>query len=283
MTEARNILIADDDPALVQALSLRCQSMGLNVSSASNGLKAMLEIKTSPPDLLILDIDMPQADGFKVCERLSQTGMGRFPVIILSGRSDEQTKERCAQLGVPFVHKGATYWEALEPLIESALDPEQQEGGLLCDDAAAQPERRTRVLVVDDDADVTRAIAIRLGYYGIDAVVSSDGFEGYLTALKEKPDLVITDYNMPRSSGDYLIVKLKGHADTRDIPVIVLTGETDRTGRNVPLRREMMGRRGAAAFLVKPLNFDALIEEMQRQLRMPLSIDGAKEAARGVM
>ncbi len=66
----RRVLIADDDPAVVRALSVRCKKLGLEVETAANGLQAILKAQRNPPRLLILDIKMPEADGFRVCEWL---------------------------------------------------------------------------------------------------------------------------------------------------------------------------------------------------------------------
>ena len=69
-TTNRKVLIADDDPAVVRALSVRCKKLGLEVETAENGLQAILKASRNPPRLLILDINMPEADGFRVCEWL---------------------------------------------------------------------------------------------------------------------------------------------------------------------------------------------------------------------
>jgi CheY-like chemotaxis protein len=58
------VLIADDDPAVVRALSVRCKKLGLEVETAENGLQAILKATRNPPRLLILDINMPEGTAF---------------------------------------------------------------------------------------------------------------------------------------------------------------------------------------------------------------------------
>ena len=85
-----NVMIADDDPGVVRALALRCSKLGLQVETASNGLQAILRASRNPPNVMILDLNMPEADGFKVCEWMLDPRRPPMEVIILTGRSERQ-------------------------------------------------------------------------------------------------------------------------------------------------------------------------------------------------
>jgi CheY-like chemotaxis protein len=84
--------------------------------------------------------------------------------------------------------------------------------------------------------------------------------------MKETPDVIITDYNMPEGSGQYLIGRLKGVPLLKDIPVIVLTGESGRTSRDFALERRFLGEYGAAAFLSKPVDLDILLGALSEHI-----------------
>lgn len=89
-------------------------------------------------------------------------------------------------------------------------------------------------------------------------------------ALKEKPDVIVTDYVMPQGSGKYFLGLLKGAQSTRNIPVIVLTGaKLDSSGQDRELARVLLEDFGAAAYLEKPLDMEELKAELGRHIDLP--------------
>ena len=84
------------------------------------------------------------------------------------------------------------------------------------------------ILVVDDERYVTRALGIRLARAGFAVVTADDGRAGYDAAVERRPDLVITDYDMPGLSGVEMCRLLRGDPRTADIPVVILTGQGHR-------------------------------------------------------
>lgn len=119
----KTILIADDDQDLVAALSARCRQMGLNVFTASDATDAFYAIDIRGPDLVCLDIGMPGGNGLAVCEMLADDDQWRgIPVIILTGRSDEETIQRCRNLSAHYVAKSHDVWQRMKPLICELLD-----------------------------------------------------------------------------------------------------------------------------------------------------------------
>ena len=68
--KAPRILIADDDPSIVDLLADRCARMGFVVETASNGIQALLKARRNAPAVLIIDVNMPGVDGLSVCTRL---------------------------------------------------------------------------------------------------------------------------------------------------------------------------------------------------------------------
>ena len=114
----RTILIADDDHDLVELLSRRCRSLGLNVCTAENSLDLLNAIHRAPPDLACIDVQMPCGTGLSACEMLAaDPDLARIPVIIMTGKSDPATVRRCWQLNAYYVLKSAETWQRLEPLI----------------------------------------------------------------------------------------------------------------------------------------------------------------------
>lgn len=91
------ILIVDDDIAVLKYLRANLQEEGYDVLTALDGIEAIQIIERELPDLLILDIMMPNMDGFEVCNRIRE--WSQIPIIMLSARDDESDKVKCLDLG----------------------------------------------------------------------------------------------------------------------------------------------------------------------------------------
>src|SRR5580658_1928950 len=103
----RTILIADDDAGLIRLLRTVLEPLAVQIRETYDATSALTMIQRSPPNLVIFDINMPGGNGLSACEMLkTDKNMARVPVIILSGRSDDATRNRCTQMGVHFVCKG---------------------------------------------------------------------------------------------------------------------------------------------------------------------------------
>lgn len=120
---APRVLIADDDPQLVEILSHRCRAMGLKVDAAATAMEVLQRIETKPPAIVILDVEMPCGSGFGVCEMMSHhERFKQIPIIMLTGRRDPETIRRCYDLSVFYVAKCGDVWPRIKPLLEELLE-----------------------------------------------------------------------------------------------------------------------------------------------------------------
>src|SRR5262245_56745260 len=292
MSSTKRILIADDDECLVDALTRRCQALGLEVAQAYDGKSALTTIDALEPDLVILDVNMPNGSGLRVCEMVSQDpDLQSIPVIVLTGRTDGETIASCNRLDACYVRKGPDVWSQLEPLIADRLelrlhpdddaeeDEPQTEADRIRDryintifaalggnrsrleaspgDDGAFEESRPWVLCVDDDCDFAALLKMRLQQHGVDVLHAFAGMEGYRVAFTHEAQAIILDQEMPDGNGEYLLRRLKESPATAGIPVIVLTGRKDSA-----LARRMYNL-GAARFLTKPIDWDDLWDELR--------------------
>ena len=81
----------------------------------------------------------------------------------------------------------------------------------------------SRILIVDDESHILHVLSLKLGKAGYDVLTAVDGEEGLHIAREEKPDLVITDIQMPYMTGLELSRELAMDGSTADIPVLILT------------------------------------------------------------
>jgi two-component system OmpR family response regulator len=93
----RTILVVDDDPHIRQLLVFALGKAGLASHEAEDGEEALAMIAACPPDLVILDINMPRMDGLEVCRRVRATSS--VPILFLSSRDDEIDRVLGIELG----------------------------------------------------------------------------------------------------------------------------------------------------------------------------------------
>jgi DNA-binding response OmpR family regulator len=82
------LLLVDDDPSLLDVLTLACDDEGHDVVTAVDGMEALQRLKERSPDLVISDVNMPRLDGFGLCRRMRAAGH-QVPLILLTSRDDE--------------------------------------------------------------------------------------------------------------------------------------------------------------------------------------------------
>lgn len=127
----RTVLVADDDELIIQALTTIMNGLGLNVIAATDGRDALTKFASHTCDLLILDIKMPGFDGLTVYEKILDLQFSEFiltPAILLTGKSDNASIERCAELHAHYVLKDADAWDKLTVLVREILHIPQEPG-----------------------------------------------------------------------------------------------------------------------------------------------------------
>jgi CheY-like chemotaxis protein len=246
------ILIADDDPSIVRLLADHCARLGFNVETASNGLHALLKASRFKPDILMVDVNMPEVDGMSVCERLLSPDKAPLNVVVVTGRRDSEMLERCEGLGALYVRKGPNFWDNLDATL-AELHPKIAGRAGQLPACAAEPvvHKRPRVLLVDDDGETQRFLASRLEKCGLELIYAADATQGFRMACRENPAVIVTDYFMLNGDAQYLLTKLRTHAATGSVPVVVWTGGKLDVVKLTALRREIGGHQGAVRILRK--------------------------------
>jgi len=97
-----SILVVDDEDSLADMVGSALRFAGYEVRTESNGFDALRSIKTQTPDLVVLDVNMPELDGFEVCRRIRRDGLD-IPVIFLTARDEIDDKR------IGFRHGGDDY------------------------------------------------------------------------------------------------------------------------------------------------------------------------------
>ena len=95
--EKRLVLVVDDEPRMRKFMRMNLELEGFRAAEASDGLKALEQVRQDLPDLVVLDVMMPDMDGFETLERIRETSS--VPVIMLTVKADEEDKVRGLELG----------------------------------------------------------------------------------------------------------------------------------------------------------------------------------------
>ena len=117
-----------------------------------------------------------------------------------------------------------------------------------------------RVLIVDDSPTETYKFKEILEKHGFDIITADNGADGVAVARQEKPDVVLMDVVMPGLNGFQATRQLSKGADTKHIPVIIVTTKDQETDK-------VWGRRqGATDYLTKPVDESVLIDTINRAM-----------------
>jgi CheY-like chemotaxis protein len=114
-----------------------------------------------------------------------------------------------------------------------------------------------KVLVVDNEIHIVHVVSIKLRNNGYEVMAAENGAEALQLARDRKPDIIVTDYQMPIMTGMELVAKLRENEETRKIPVIMLTA------RNLVIEDRQRDEMLISAFLSKPFSPKELLRTIE--------------------
>jgi DNA-binding response OmpR family regulator len=122
------VLLIDDEESSCRALEALLRREGIEVACAPTARDALSRLRQSEPDVVVLDLGMPRTDGLEFLDALmDEPRFGHLPVVVFSGRTDEQTVALAKKLGArDFVGKG-TPWHEVRSRILAQLSPRPPE------------------------------------------------------------------------------------------------------------------------------------------------------------
>ncbi len=172
----KTVLVVDDDAPIRSFLRQELEAAGYNVRDAVNGVDAVRRAKEDPPDLIVLDVMMPEMNGFDAAAVLKNDPLTmRVPIIILSIVED---RERGYRVGIDrYLRKPVDVDELLREI-----------GELI-----SQGASKRKVMVVDEDAAAVNTLSEVLEAKGYTVVGACNGTECIDKAVSAKPDMIIID------------------------------------------------------------------------------------------
>lgn len=260
-----SVLIVDDVPENLHTLmSILRDSYA--IAAATSGKKALeLARRTPHPDLILLDIKMPDMDGYTVLERLrDDPATADIPVIFITGMGDTDDVARGLRLGVVDYIVKPVDPEMLRLRVRMQFDLRyaQKHPAMRSFDRVFDPEQRPRLLLVDDVPENLHELTEALmDQYQIQ--IASNGAKA-LEAVQgdTPPDLVLLDVVMPGMDGYEICRRIKSLPSGSSIPVIFVTVadslEQKVSGFNI----------GAADYITKPYDIDEVRARIRTHLEL---------------
>jgi PAS domain S-box-containing protein len=202
----KTILVVDDDANIRELLRQQLENEGYNVREGKDGVDAIHQIKTARPDLILLDVMMPQINGFDVAAVLKNDPQtADIPIIILS---IIENKERGYHIGIDrYLTKPINTEKLLSEI-----------GSLLYQGTSSK-----KVLVVDKNASALKTLSDVLQAQGYNVIEASNPQECINKALSAKPDMIIID-SIFSQEGD-LVKTLRFEKELENVFFIMLSDQ----------------------------------------------------------
>jgi len=271
----RRILITEDDKLLANIFLRHFEQEGFVVRVALDGRAAIELLKTDPPEIVVLDLMLPEVDGIGVLRFIrSHPSLRGLPVVILSNSSYFSGLAQSAlEAGATaFLNKGDHGPKSLVAEVRKLLPPLapvpearawNQPPPLPQWAQAASGRGPIRVIVADDDKVIQGVLCFFMEQAGYSVSQAYDGRKALEMAEATPPDVMVLDWMMPELDGFELLKIWQQHPKLSGIPVIMLTGQKEGFKR-----ADALGS-GAVEYITKPFSPDFLVELIAKHVPRP--------------
>ncbi len=269
------VLVIDDTPANVRLLAIKLSAEYFEVKTASTGPLGLAVVQADGCDIVLLDVLMPEMDGFEVCRRIKSDPLtAHIPVVMVTAL--DQPADRLAGL-----EAGADDF-LTKPIDETALmarvrsltrlksvRDELRARALLSKDmgmgdplalAAAESGLNGRILIVEDRASVSERVCKTLSaFHRVEVEKAPEN--AVFHAAEQKYDLAIVSLNLTGYDGLRICAQLRSLERTREMSLLMLAEQDDKA-------RLLRGLDiGANDFLIRPVDRNELLARVRTQVR----------------
>ncbi|OGF61685.1 hypothetical protein A2662_02220 [Candidatus Giovannonibacteria bacterium RIFCSPHIGHO2_01_FULL_45_33] len=253
------ILIVEDEMVHLNVMKAKLEYEGYQIVTATDGETGYKMLDSEKPDLVLLDIMLPKMNGFEFLAKAKEEGKtGKIPIIVVSNSGQPVEIDKALKLGAKdylikaefnpsdVLEKAETVL-GLSPRKQVAANNKATPVSAASISPAGKDAKsgKTKILIVEDDKFLRDLILQKLQREGFDTVPALDGEEGLKLAKEKMPDLVLLDLILPGLDGFEVLKQIKADAQTKQIPVIVLSN----LGQKEDMDRAFSG--GAEEFMVK--------------------------------
>jgi two-component system cell cycle response regulator len=270
------VLVVDDIAANVRLLEAKLAAEYFEVMSANSGQEALDLIEKQTPDIVLLDVMMPEMDGFEVCRRIRANARTRFlPVVMVTALSDQADRVRGLEAGADdFLTKPVNDLALfarvrslvrLKMIMDEWRMREQTSGQFEVFSSEAEPSEEehqgAKILLVENFAPAAQRVSGILATDKDNVEVATNSAEALQRASKGQYDLVITGLQVGEEDGLRLCSNLRSHEETRQVPILLIVDEFE-------MPRLVKGLDiGVSDYLMKPIDANELLARVRIQVR----------------
>lgn len=244
----KKILFVDDEPDFVHNMKTFFEIYGYECFEAHNGQEGLKKVEEEKPDLIVLDILMPNMDGYTMLREMKKRKIDVYCIIMTA---KEKLKDLFELEKVDRFLTKPFDLEKLKSIVEDLLGSKPSDAS-----KEAAEDRTVSVLVVDDEIKLVESVKRFLEMKGYTVYTALTGKEGLELFNKELPTIVLTDILMPSMDGFSMVKEIR--KDYQNLPIIVMTGKDK--------MKDLIELEGINAFLTKPFDLGDLEDEIQKIL-----------------
>lgn len=238
------VLVIDDNQVVLDVTAAGLEAEGFTVDTALDGNTGLAKSSEMKPDLVLLDVKLPDIDGFQVCKELrSRPATQATPVIMMTG---DRTVD---------IDKG--FAVGADDCIIKPIDLAYLSARII-----KLVKKKQKILLVDDDRQICDMLADVLGKQDFDVEVHYDGRNILDVVRKAHPDIIFLDVSLPVGpDGLEMCMQIKNNPETKHIPVIMLTANESVDSV------EKCFNFGAEDYIFKPFKIPDLLLKLRKYLK----------------
>ncbi len=257
MEKKKKIMVVDDDQDLRSNLQYQFAARDYEVVTANDGLDGLEKLNNFSPDLMILDLNMPNMGGIELYHKISEeTGSPKHPVLILTARAN--TKELFENFNIDgFITKP---FEIDDVIKEAGIIIEKKSNTGVSKEKLKALEARG-IFFVDNDQESFNKVGLTFLNSGYKVNSAQTGARAIEKMMMDPPALALVNLSLEDISGDIVIEKLLRMPKTEDIKFILYV---HRNGDHDPHILEKMGEKKSILGCVEYVNPDELLDAVNK-------------------
>lgn len=264
----KNILIFLTDQSVANTLVAKIGEVGYKTLAVHDVETINAEFNNFHPDLMIIDVGVPEFDGFAIIEAIrggSELWQKELPIIIASNTGDLMEISKALHVGVKdyFVKTSFTPDQIIAKIAKQ-IGPAHEASIPIIPSGAPKSDQKIRVLMVEDDKFLRDLAAQKMAKENFDVTTAMDGEQGVALAEKNLPDIILLDILLPGIDGYEVLRRIRLNPALATTRIAMLSN----FGQREDVERAL--KAGADHFLVKAnYTLDEIVEEVKRIVAKP--------------
>lgn len=252
-----NILIVDDDVPTLNLMKEAVEQSGFNAIAESHSSKVISLIENMNLDLAIIDLDMPEINGFDLIKMIkSNKNFAKLPIMIYTGKENYQDDlKKIDGLFAELLHKSSTNIEDLAETVNAMINRYEEPSK---PEEVQEKTDEVKILLVEDYKHSQIIVTRLLRKNNFDSiVVVENGVEAVEAVQQQQYDIILMDMQMPVMNGFEATQKIREIPQYRDTPIIALTAFAMKGDREKCLEA------GATDYIPKPIDSQEFIQKVK--------------------